>query len=134
MTGKLKVLCAAAIGLVLMADTVLAHHAFSAEFDMNNPLKVTGQIKKVEWQNPHVWFYVEAKNEKGQSVVWGFSGGPPGVLMRRGVTKERLKIGETVVVEGFRAKDGSYNGTGSKVTFADGRQVFAGANAEEGQR
>ena len=105
-----------------------AHHSFAAEFDDSKPVKMTGVIKKVEWTNPHIWFYLDVKNTDGSVTTWGFSGGAPGQLMRRGIVKDQLKLGETVVVEGFRAKDGSNNASGGRVTFPDGRNVLtAGA-------
>jgi hypothetical protein len=91
---------------------------------LTKPVKITGTIKSVEWKNPHIWFYVDVKDESGKVTTWGFSGGPPGMLLRRGITKEVLKIGLTVNVEGSRAKDGSNNASGRKVTFPDGRNVF----------
>jgi hypothetical protein len=103
---------------------VAAHHSFAAEFDDTKPVKVTGTITKVEWSNPHIWFYLDVKNADGSVTSWAFSGGAPGQLMRRGITKETLKIGAEVVVEGFRAKDASNNGFGQKVTYPDGRNVF----------
>lgn len=107
---------------------LLAHHSFAAEFDDTKPVKMTGVIKKVEWTNPHIWFYLDVKNPDGTVTTWGFSGGAPGQLMRRGILKDQLKLGETVVVEGFRAKDGSNNASGGRVTFPDGRNVLtAGA-------
>jgi len=106
---------------------LLAHHSFSAEFDDKQPLKLNGKLVKVEWMNPHIWFYVEVKNADGSITTWALSGGAPGQLQRRGVTKSLLVIGSTVNVEGFRAKDGSNNGSGGHVTFADGRKVFAGS-------
>jgi hypothetical protein len=107
---------------------LLAHHSFAAEFDDQKPVKVTGTITSVEWQNPHIWFYLAVKNKDGSTTNWGFAGGAPGQLMRRGITKDQMKVGETVVVEGFRAKDGSYNASGGRVTFPDGRNVLtAGA-------
>ena len=109
-----------------------AHHSFSAEFDDTKPVKVTGTITKVEWQNPHIWFYVDVKNADGTVTNWAFSGGAPGQLMRRGISKEALKIGAEVVVEGFRAKDASNNGFGQKVTYPDGRNVLT-ANAPSQQ-
>jgi hypothetical protein len=117
--------------LMAIAPVVHAHHSFAAEYDGTKPVKVTGVVKRVEWANPHIWFYVEGKDEtSGRQAVWGFSGAPPGMLLRRGIRREVLKIGDTVVVEGFLARDGSPNASGGRVTFADGRQVFT-ASAED---
>jgi hypothetical protein len=110
--------------LLAVAAPVLGHHSEAAEYDPTKPVKVTGVIKRVEWQNPHVWFYVEVKEDNGQITTWGFSGAPPGALMRRGITKDALKIGAVVNVEGSRARDGSNNASGRNVTFADGKNVF----------
>lgn len=109
------------------AAPLLAHHAFAAEFDRTKQIKVTGTVSKVDWRNPHIWIYVDVKDENGKVTTWGFSGGPPGMLSRRGITKDVLKVGDVIKVEGFRAKDGSNNGSGGNVTFADGRKVFAGS-------
>jgi len=122
----------AVVGLGLAAhQPVRAHHSEAAEYDSNKPVKVTGTIKQVEWQNPHVWFYVDVKDEKGGITTWGFSGAPPGALLRRGITKDVLKIGAMVNVEGARARDGSNNASGRRVTFEDGTNVFT---ATEGGR
>src|SRR5262245_39658263 len=86
---------------------VLAHHSFAAEFDRSKPVKMKGVITRLEWQNPHIWLYVDVKGDDGKVTNWGFSGGPPGLLTRRGVSKDALKPGTVVVVEGFRAQDGS---------------------------
>jgi hypothetical protein len=120
--------------LIFMAITASAfgHHSEAAEYDSTKPVKITGTIKKVEWENPHVWFYVDVKDEDGKITTWGFSGAPPGALMRRGVTKEVLKIGAVVNVEGSRARDGSNNASGRRVTFADGTNVFT-ATGEGGR-
>jgi len=75
---------------------LVAHHSETAEYDTSKPVKVTGTITKVEWQNPHVWFYVDVKDESGKVTTWGFSGAPPGALMRRGITKDALKVGAVV--------------------------------------
>jgi hypothetical protein len=103
---------------------VRAHHSFAAEYDDTKPIKVTGTVTKVEWQNPHIWFYVDVKGDDGKVVNYAFSGGAPGQLMRRGIMKSAIQVGSTITVDGFRAKDGSTNGFGAKVTFPDGRMVF----------
>ena len=120
--------------LILMAigPPAFAHHSEAAEYDSTKPVKVTGIIKKVEWENPHVWFYVDVKDENGKITTWGFSGAPPGALMRRGITKDALKIGAVVNVEGSRARDGSNNASGRRVTFEDGSNVFT-ATSEVGR-
>ena len=125
----MKTKLAALIFSILFGNVMLvfAHHSFSAEYDATKPVIVTGTVKKVEWQNPHIWFYVDVKDENGKVTTWGFSGGPPGMLARRGITRDVLKVGDVIKVEGFRAKDGSNNGSGGNVTFADGRKVFAGS-------
>jgi DNA/RNA endonuclease YhcR with UshA esterase domain len=111
---------------------VAAHHSVAAEYDAEKPVKVTGVVTKVEWLNPHVWFYVDEKAEGGKVNHWAFSGGAPGQLMRRGIMKDVIQPGMTVVVEGFRAKDGSNNANGTKVTFPDGRMVFTASGNEPG--
>jgi hypothetical protein len=115
------------MAVFVSAIPAFAHHSFAAEYDASKPVSVTGVVRKVEWQNPHIWFYVDVKDENGKVTTWGFSGGPPGMLSRRGITKDVLKVGDVIKVEGFRAKDGSNNGSGGNVTFADGRKVFAGS-------
>ena len=120
------------IGFAFVATAIpaLAHHSETAEYDTTKPVKVTGTISRVEWTNPHIWFYVDVKDENGTVTTWGFSAAPPGMLMRRGITKEQLKIRAVVNVEGSRARDGSNNASGRRVTFADGRNVFT-ASAED---
>jgi hypothetical protein len=110
--------------LVVANAPVRAHHSEAAEFDRSKPVKLSGTISKVEWQNPHVWFYVDVKDESGKVTTWGFATAPPGALMRRGVTKDALKIGALVNVEGSRARDGSNNASTRSVTFADGSSVL----------
>lgn len=120
---------AVSVGMV-GAAALLAHHSEAAEYDATKPVRVTGVVKKVEWTNPHIWFYVEGTDEvSGRTAVWGFSGAAPNGLRRRGITKESLKIGDTVKVQGVLAKDGSPNAASRGVTFSDGRQVFT-ASAE----
>jgi hypothetical protein len=127
---RTRLVCFTAGLLLAVTLPMLAHHAFSAEFDRTKPVKVTGKVSKVEWENPHVWYYIDVKDDTGKIATWGFSGGPPGVLRRMGISKEALKIGDVITVEGFRAKDNSTNGSGDSVTFADGRKVFT-ASPEE---
>ena len=122
MRRMMKTLVAAL--LVTAPVAIAAHHSFVAEYDRGRPVKVTGTVTKVEWQNPHIWFYVDVKDDAGKVVNWAFSGGPPGVLQRRGISRNAMKVGDVVVVQGFRARDGSNNASGGTVTFADGRQVF----------
>ncbi len=125
--------CAAAVSAAVLASVpTAAHHSFAAEFDDARPLKLTGTISKVEWTNPHIWYYVDVKNPDGTTTTWALSGGAPGQLMRRGITKNLLVIGATVVVEGFKAKDGSTNGFGSRITYPDGRNVLT-ATAQDRQ-
>ena len=121
---------ALALTLLVVGAPARAHHSFAAEYDNAQPVKVTGVLTKVEWTNPHIWFYLDVKDDRGTVTTWGFSGGPPGVLQRRGIPKDRLKIGETIVVEGFRARDGSNNASGGTVTFTDGRRVFTASNED----
>ena len=120
--------------LIFTAPLVYTHHSFAAEYDANKPVKVTGVVTKVEWTNPHIWFYVDVKDAQGKVTNWGFSGGPPGVLQRRGISRDAMKTGDVVVVEGFRARDGSNNGSGGRVTFADGRSVFTASNEDRAPR
>ena|SRR5688572_26708633 len=128
----------AAVGVVAIVSTIAlaAHHSFVAEYDRSKPVKVTGVVTKVEWQNPHIWFYVDVKDDTGKVTNWGFSGGAPGILQRRGVPRNALKPGDVIVVEGFRARDGSNNASGGVVTFIDGRRVFTATPEErpEGAR
>jgi len=101
-----------------------AHHSETAEYDADHLVKLTGTLTKVEWMNPHVWFYLDVTGADGKVTNWGFSTLPPGALMRRGVTKDALKPGAQVVVEGARARDGSNNASARRVTTVDGRDML----------
>lgn len=122
-------------GLLAAAAPAVAHHSEAAEFDETMPVRVTGEVVKVEWQNPHVWYYVDGTDEvTGRTAVWGFSAGAPNSMRRRGITREVLPIGATVIVEGHLARDGSPNASGGQVTFEDGSRVFTASAQAVGQR
>jgi hypothetical protein len=121
----------AGLGMLLAALPALAHHSFAAEYDDKKPVVVKGQVTKVEWQNPHIWVYVDAKDANGNVIHWQFEGGPPNMLVRQGWKKDSLKPGDEVSIDGFRAKDGSNTANARLVTLTDGRKVFAGS-ADDG--
>ena len=126
-----------AVGLVLAAGKSLAHHSFAAEFDANKRVTLTGVVTKVEWTNPHVWFYINVKDEKtGEVTNWGAEMGPPHGLQRSGWRRETLKIGEKVTVSGSLAKNGSKRMNARQVTMAStgGRPgETLDANSSEGR-
>ncbi len=122
---------AAVAGSVLLQGPAAAHHSFAAEFDRALPVTVTGTVTKVEWENPHARFYIDAKDETtGQIVNWDFELASPNGLMRRGWTRNSMKLGDTVTVTGHRAKNNPHVGNASTVTLANGKKLFAGSSAE----
>jgi hypothetical protein len=108
----------------------MAHHSFTAEYDAAKPVTLTGTVTKVEWMNPHARFYIDVKDDSGTVTNWELELGSPNALMRLGWTRNSLKPGEQVSVEGSLAKDGSKLANARKVTLADGRKVFAGSAAD----
>src|SRR5438093_4444272 len=111
---------------LLIPVATVAHHAYTAEFDTTKPVKLSGVLTKVEWSNPHIWIYLDVKDANDNVTNWGFSASPPGMLQRRGITKNSLKLGEMLTISGHRAKDGSNNASGNVVKFADGRDALIG--------
>jgi len=120
-------LAAAAIGLLLTSGPIRAHHAFSAEFDVNQPLTLKGTITKWEMINPHSWFHVEVKQPDGSVVEWMIEGGSPNSLIRQGVTKNNIQPGMEVTIEGYRAKDATNKAVGRNFVLPDGKRLFVGS-------
>jgi hypothetical protein len=118
--------------LALGAVPAFAHHSFAAEYDSTKPITLKGSVTKMEWQNPHARFYVDVTDEAGKVTNWELELGSPNGLMRRGWTRNSLKPGDTVTVEGYLAKDGSKLANARNVTLGDGRKIFAGSSDDGG--
>ena len=125
---KLAVAAAVVLLVVAVAVPVWAHHAFSAEFDANKPLKLQGIVTKMEWINPHAWIHIEVKSEDGKTVKWMIEGGTPNTMFRRGFTKKSLLPGTEIVVDGYQAKDGSMKANGRDLTLPNGDKLFLGSS------
>jgi hypothetical protein len=130
MNGIRKSLWRAGV-LVVVTAPAFAHHAFSAEFDSNKLIILTGTCTKVEWTNPHAHFHLDVKGQDGSEVKWDFELASPNGLMRKGWTRSSLKVGDTVTAQGYLAKDGSHIANARSVTLADGKQLFAGSSYDE---
>ena len=116
------------IVLVASITPVRAHHAFAAEFDADQPITLRGAVTRVEWINPHTWIHINVKSADGKSTEWMIEGGTPNTLLRRGVDKNSLPAGTEIVVDGYRAKNGSNRANGRDITLPDGRKLFVGSS------
>lgn len=124
-----RAVVAAVVGVLLAAVPVMAHHAFSAEFDINKPIKLRGTLTKWEMINPHSWFHIDVKDPDGKVVPWMIEGGSPNQLIKQGVTKNTIAIGTELIIEGYQAKDGTNKAVGRNLLLADGRRLFLGGSA-----
>jgi hypothetical protein len=123
-----RVLITTVAALLLIGTAVSAHHSFAAEFDSNKPIQLKGTVVRVEWINPHTWIHIAVKDADGKTEEWMIEGGTPNTLLRRGLTKNSLPEGTEIVVDGYRAKNGSNRANGRDVTFPDGRKLFMGSS------
>ena len=121
-------LASVSVLLVLAVAPAWAHHAFAAEFDAKNPVKFKAKVTRMEWTNPHVWIHVEVKQPNGTVEKWAIEAGTPNVLYRRGFTKQSLLPGTEILIDGYRAKDGSRRANGRDLTLPDGRTLFLGSS------
>lgn len=122
--------CAVVLGVLAAAIPLFAHHSFAAEYDSTKVVKLTGAVTRVDWQNPHAYFYIDVKNpDTGRVENWAFEMGAPSVIARQGWTKTTLKIGDVIIVEGTRAKDGGTHGNARSVFMAStGKKLGAGSS------
>lgn len=127
----MKVLAAFAIAAALAAAPVWAHHAFAAEFDAQKPVKLRGTVAKMEWINPHAWIHVDVKKADGSIEEWMVETGTPNTLLRRGLTKDSLKAGTEVIVDGYQSKDGSLRANGRDITLPNGQTLFLGSGTPD---
>jgi len=123
----------AAVAMVAAVAPAMAHHSFAAEFDATKPVKLTGTVTKIEWMNPHAYFYIDVKEASGKVENWGMEMGSPNGLMRQGWTRNSMKVGDEVTVEGSMAKDGSKIANARSVTLGNGTKLFAASSQPTAQ-
>jgi len=128
---KIGILVCFLAGALAVASPAIAHHSFAAEFDTNKPVKLTGKLTLMKWANPHAWIYIDVVGSDGKVTNWALETNAANSLLRRGWRKEDLKAGTVLVVEGWQARNGTPTANITRVTFADGKQLFAGSSNPE---
>jgi len=129
---KNRLLWMAAAAMLATGRPALAHHSFAAEFDAEKPVALTGTVTKIEWTNPHAYFYIDVKDANGRVTNWGMEMGSPNGLMRQGWSRTSLKVGDQVSIEGSQAKDGSKVANARSVVLASGQKLFAASSQGQG--
>jgi len=129
---NLRFAAAASVIALLTVAPMVAHHSFAAEFDASKATRLVGTLTKIEWTNPHSYFYLDVKDASGKVLNWGCEGAAPGALSRRGFKKGDIKLGDTLIVDGYLAKDGSHLIDARRVTLPDGRNIYGGTPGDGG--
>ena len=132
MKNKILVTAVAGLGLSLLTSSSIAHHSFAAQFDAEKPIELLGTVTKVEWRNPHAWFYIDVEDEDGNFANWGMELGSPNLLMRQGWTRSSMKVGDAVTVEGFHSRDGSNTGNARVITIVASGKILSTKSSYEG--